>query len=1026
MSFGSSSSSSSSSQASSQTSAFSSPSSSPVQSFFQLRQDHGPVCARCYSTVTGNFNESAMGSTLRRVQQHQARASAAAAAARCCATLMNNITTSRRNRSTSLRNRQSDKNNHEIQNHHREWHDPSFMSTSSCTEKEQWLESMLQQQKQDLMKQQQYQQEQPTDDLPRSSISDYYAAAIEIDISREATLSSTPTIKPNAASSPSGTSSSTDTTSLVDAEAFLVVLKSLTGTTDTSSSSSRNNNDKSSPSNPRRAEYWMKRMNDYGIQPTPECYQCVIEAWANSSNNEEPLVVVNRSERWLNEMSDPLSSFSSGRPGSGNGSSDDDDDDDDDTSTRRRRRRPMPTIGCYNAFLDACTRGRQMKSKHSKQILVDNSLKAESILRKLVSLSFHHMVLPATLHPTTTTFNYVIRGISRCKDDETIADRILALVRMMEGFQKLHVQQHQQQQHRRHRFDPPCPDTKTYAMAMDALISVGRMKARDHHKRTMKYGGYNNPSSNNNSSSAQHVDFDGPEYDGDYDFYTNDVDEHGNEIKISDDDNAGSNNHNNGLKEMEDAAAILQYMHDLYDAEIPNVVPNRVPYNILITGWAGLASFGVGGSASKKVKRSSSSRSSSSYNNITNEFGNEMESSQEYDAVTWYCNSAPFKAEEILRTMMSHGDEYNNSTGTSIFGGVFGGDPSPMDGQDSNGKTPRLGFRNRKCPDAKPDRISYEKVILAWGNSGHPNAGKRALWWLKQLWSETENAEMSMTDNTEHGSQSFSTRVEELCPTVSTYNAVMKALVSSPDSGGALAAENLLLDLGEKYRSLSSSSTSEELKRRYGRLRPNSESFAIVIRAWLRESYDAYGADNKVACVIRAVEWLTSLHDVENENDLSTTPELFTGVLKAANRCARDRPDIIGIAIEVFDTFRDSRFQYDGQCYSTMLQVGLQSYSGPGREQDLGEFVNKLVEECCEDGLLNNVFVRTIANHHSYECRAVTQKYFQHWPLAPSWSRNVKNQHSVPVPRDLRPYNEHPNIQRRSHNLRRRQQKTRL
>ena len=997
---------------SSQTSSFSS-SSSPVPSLFSLRGDHEPVRCRRYSDVKVNIkNTSAILSTLRHDQQHHARA-AAAASSRCCFTLMKNITiatttTSRRNQGTfAPNNRQGDKNNNEIQNHNREWHDPSFMSTSTCAEKEQWLESILQKQDQELMDRQQYQQQQyHTDDLRRSSISSNYGlSAVDIAIALEATTSSTPTIKPNTASSPSSSSSSSSS-SLVDAEAFLVVLRSLTGTDNTSS---RNNIDKSSPSNPRRAEYWMKRMKDNGIQPTPECYQCVIEAWANSSNTEEPLVVVNRSERWLNEMSDPLSSFSPDRRGSGGrGSSDDDSDD-------CARRRPMPTIGCYNAFLDACTRGRQMKSKHSKQILVDNALKAESILRKLVSLSFHHMVLPATLHPTTTTFNYVIRGISRCKDDETIADRILALVRMMEGFQKMHVQQKQQRgqhNHRRH-FDPPCPNTKTYAMAMDALISVGRMKAREHHKRTMKYGDYNNLS-NNNSNSAQHVDFDDPEY-GDYDYYTNDVDEHGNEIQLSQSDNDGSNNnsnYNNGLKEMEDAAAILQYMHDLYDAEIPNVVPNRVSYNILITGWAGLASFGVGGSASKKVKSSSS---------INNDFVNAVESSQECDGVTWYCNSAPFKAEEILRTMISHGDEYNNS-GTGIFGEVFGGNFSGIDGQD-NARTPRLGFRNRKCPDAKPDRISYEKVILAWGNSGHPNAGKRALWWLKQLWSETENAEMSMPDNTEQSGQSFSPRVEELCPSVSTYNAVMKALVSSPDCGGALAAENLLLDLGDKYRSLSSSSSSEELRRCYGELRPNSESFAIVIRAWLRESYNTYGADDKVACLTRAVEWLSSLHDVENENDLSTTPELFTGVLKAANRCARDRPDIIGIAIEVFDTFRDSRFQYDGQCYSTMLQVGLQSYSGHGREKDLGEFVNKLVEDCCEDGLLNNVFVRTIANHHSYECRAVTQKYFQHWPLATSWSRNVKNQNSVPVPRDLRPYNERPNIQRRSDNVRRRQQK---
>ena len=109
-----------------------------------------------------------------------------------------------------------------------------------------------------------------------------------------------------------------------------------------------------------------------------------------------------------------------------------------------------------------------------------------------------------------------------------------------------------------------------------------------------------------------------------------------------------------------------------------------------------------------------------------------------------------FKAEEILRTMMSH--------------------------------------RDNEFMEASPDVLSYEKVMLAWANSGHPQSGKRATWWLKQLWKDYDLYPESA---------STSSHKSSLLPTVSTYNIVMKALAGTD---GALAAENVLLDLGERYR----------------------------------------------------------------------------------------------------------------------------------------------------------------------------------------------------------------------------------
>ena len=141
------------------------------------------------------------------------------------------------------------------------------------------------------------------------------------------------------------------------------------------------------------------------------------------------------------------------------------------------------------------------------------------------------------------------------------------------------------------------------------------------------------------------------------------------------------------------------------------------------------------------------------------------------------------------------------------------------------------------------------QVIHAWANSGHPNAGKRASWWVKKLWSDAE-----FEDD------------EDLIPNTNIYNRVMEAVAASE---GAEATENVLRELGEKFQSKGSN-----------QLCPNSESFSVVIRAWLREVERKSDPDERADCLQRAAEWLWSLRDVEEERDLSTAPELFLGILK--------------------------------------------------------------------------------------------------------------------------------------------------
>jgi hypothetical protein len=266
--------------------------------------------------------------------------------------------------------------------------------------------------------------------------------------------------------------------------------------------------------------------------------------------------------------------------------------------------------------------------------------------------------------------------------------------------------------------------------------------------------------------------------------------------------------------------------------------------------------------------------------------------------------------------------------------------------------------------------------MLAWAHSGHPNAGKRATWWLKKLWNDSElNGD------------------DKLLPTTNTYNIAMKALSASE---GALAAENLLLDLGDKYK-----------EEQTPELCPNSESFAIVIRAWLQKADSDPDVGERIHSLQRAVEWLSSLREVENEKNLSTSPELFMGVLRVAKTCARQKPDILELANNTFNELKESRHQVDHVSYSLLLQVGLDALSGPNDEDERTAFVETLFKDCCDDGLVSSLFVRALSNSPMYEtgwtiqeCETLTKQLFYDWPQPTSWSRNLPTRKSQAKPED--------------------------
>ena len=693
----------------------------------------------------------------------------------------------------------------------KEWHCPTFMSTSTIAEKEAWLEQLL--------------------ESANGSVGDM--------ASRQT---------PNA--------------TVVDVQAFLVVLKALASKEAVSDAGA-----------PRRADVWMNLLlNSNHLQPTAECYQYVIQAWANSSK-EQVMVIRNRSERWLNDLlkksGDKLLQTimaQEQRPIPGTANS------------------PIiqPTIGCFNAFLDGLTRGRQGKNRRDRQILLDSAKLAESILRSLHSISIHrrkqqengldcHDKNFVVVRPDTETFNYVIRGWTRCKHERNVHKQVLRILRLMEGYQRSNPAAFITDR------DAPRPNTKSYTMTMDALITEAKLKAGRHQN-------YQNKLRKQERYTLQ-------------------------KQSIAEDPSF------NGVNEMNEAAAILEYMHNLHDAGVEGVVPHRVPYNILITGWAALAHY-------NKHRY---------YRQASTTHGNRGEE---------------FEAEGILRTMMTHRDN---------------------------------GFE-----DASPDAVSYEKVILAWANSGHPNAGKRAMWWLKQLWKDYELY---------HDSTSNESHTSSLKPTVNTYNIVMKAL-SRTD--GALAAENVLLNLGEKYRDGTN----------HPELCPNSESFAIVIEAWLDSAKEAQNANDRIVSIRRAYEWLASLRTIENESNLSTAPQLFTGLLSACKECANRRPHVLALAQQIFDDFRQSRHTLNHNSYATLLQVGLRAHLGPDRCETRKEFVETIFEECCEDGLVSNIFVRTLVDDYSVECRDLVNRTLREWPHPASWSRNVRNSMNQCAPSDIQPYHQ--------------------
>lgn len=275
--------------------------------------------------------------------------------------------------------------------------------------------------------------------------------------------------------------------------------------------------------------------------------------------------------------------------------------------------------------------------------------------------------------------------------------------------------------------------------------------------------------------------------------------------------------------------------------------------------------------------------------------------------------------------------------------------------------------------EATPDALTYSLLMRAWANSTNPNRGKRVAWWLSKQWKDYD----------------FEGR-ESLCPTAVAYNLAIQtwSILEQP-----MEAENLLTSLIELGA-----------MGKYKKIAPNSESFTLLIRAWL-----VLAEKGSIYALKKAYSWLIVLEEYAAKNEqFSVSVDSYSALLAAARQSASKDPGVFDLALDVFDKVRMSHLTTHCLHYSRMLQVALLALSKPEHDKVRERFILQLTNDCCDDGLVSNSYLQALANGPVYpdgwtleESSRVSQELFQDWPLPVSWSRNVKPDDFLPRRRDL-------------------------
>ncbi len=247
----------------------------------------------------------------------------------------------------------------------------------------------------------------------------------------------------------------------------------------------------------------------HGLHPGVESYNAVIESWANSKDK----VSIVRSRTWLSRL-------------------------EDNTLLQ-------PNARSYDLYLHSVSRGIGKDAK----LLLERAQEAERILQYRLSSD-----APTSIRPTTESFNYVLRAFTRCRNERSIAGKVMTLVREMEQIQKEAVLNRKGDDIDGDWKLNVTPNTKTYTMAMDAWIIKAGIKSAawrlEKLARNNKLKQKGLPLTTDNGSSAKD---------------------------------------NDGTKELEFAKSILQYISALQHVGQADVRASVVGYNILLSGYARLS-----------------------------------------------------------------------------------------------------------------------------------------------------------------------------------------------------------------------------------------------------------------------------------------------------------------------------------------------------------------------------------------------------------------------------------------------------
>ena len=284
------------------------------------------------------------------------------------------------------------------------------------------------------------------------------------------------------------------------------------------------------------------------LRPNVESYNAALEAWSKSGES----IAVVRAERWLNELRDlsfPVCACST----------------EDSTEMGQVRSsvvldtRLGPTTESYNFFLSTCAKGLGK----TKDALEENALKAERTLRYMLLQWEKHGNF--RIAPNTESFNHVMTAITRCKSYPTVASRVMEWLRMMEGIQRSSIScadsDSSAENTTAFAFDVS-PNTKSYTIAINAWGIVAQQKAQAavkerRRERTLR----------GEQLDKKRVD-------------RATLNEHSRQISFCSD----------GFDEAQKAEAILEYMHDLFDAGSTEVLPDTFAYNSVIGAWSKISS----------------------------------------------------------------------------------------------------------------------------------------------------------------------------------------------------------------------------------------------------------------------------------------------------------------------------------------------------------------------------------------------------------------------------------------------------